>query len=213
MTTPSTPVQTRAPRHVKLVSGKIAQVQTEAEADWFEATRDAYLEQLRFTEKTDLIDLDRLLIHELMIFRWTQWSMSGTDYDGDMVDEKRVTTDIKAYSDQINKIKESMGLNKKARDAAANEGDFSQWIADLKMRAKVFGVHREKQLTKALTLVQELSAIVGVYDRSDAEERQRVGFESADDILKWVRETLLPEFHAIDQYFQEHEQRYWIRDM
>jgi hypothetical protein len=211
MTAP-TVAPVRQPRHVKLVSGKLAQVQTQDEADWFEATRDAYLEQLRFTEKTDLIDLDRLLIHELMIFRWTQYSTAGTDYDGDLIDEKRVTTDIKAYSDQINKIKDSMGLNKKARDLAAAEGDFSQWIADLKQRAKIFGVHRERQLTKALTLVQELHSIVGVFDRSDADERGRIGFESEKDIVKWIRETMLPEFDIIDQHFQENEQRYWIRD-
>ncbi len=40
------------------------------------------------------------------------------DYDGDMVNEKQLTADVKLYSDQINKIKESMGLSKKAREAA-----------------------------------------------------------------------------------------------
>lgn len=208
----TTPV-VRQLHHVDLVSGKLAQVQTKEEADWFKETRDAYLGQLRFTENTDLADLDRLLIHELLIFRWTQWITSGTDYDGDMVDDKRVSADIKAYSDQINKIKESMGLNKKARDAAANDGDFATWIADLKSRAKIFGIHRERQLTKALVLMQELSAVIGVFDRSDAEERERIGFKTEKDVLDWVRNTALPEYHAIDAYFTEHEQRYWIRDL
>lgn len=199
-------------RVVKLVSGKDVTVQTDQEADWFIQTRDSYTTQLKFTEVTDLVDLDRLLILELMVFRFTQHLAQGTDYDGDMLNEKQMLADVKLYSDQINKVKDSMGLNKKSRDDAANEGNFSAWLSDLKSRAKIFGVHREKQLTKALTLMQELSTVVGAYDRSDEEERRKLGFESPAEIVDWVRETMLPEFHALDAYFREHEQRYWVRD-
>lgn len=199
-------------RVVKLVSGKDVTVQTDQEADWFIQTRDSYTTQLKFTEVTDLVDLDRLLILELMVFRFTQHLAQGTDYDGDMLNEKQMLADLKLYSDQINKVKDSMGLNKKSRDDAANEGNFSAWLSDLKSRAKIFGVHREKQLTKALTLMQELSTVVGAYDRSDEEERRKLGFASPAEIVDWVRETMLPEFHALDAYFREHEQRYWVRD-
>lgn len=205
-------VSQRSSRVVQLVSGKDVTVQTDAEAEWFIETRDAYLGELKFTEKTDLIDLDRMLVHELMVFRWTQHLSAGVDYDGDMVNEKQLTGDLKLYSDQLNKIKESMGLSKKARDAGEQEGNFGAWLADLKSRAKIFGVHREKQLTKALALMNELSTIIGAYDRADSEERRKLGFETELEIVDWVRTTMLPEFHALDAYFREHEQRYWIRD-
>lgn len=87
------------------LGGKVTQVQTDQEAEYFEESRDAYLKQTKFTENTDLKDLDRLLVLELMVFRWTQHLSAGSDYDGDMVNEKQLTADIKLYSDQINKIK------------------------------------------------------------------------------------------------------------
>jgi hypothetical protein len=212
VTAPAAPAVTRSPRAVALVSGKIVTVQTAQEADWFEETRNAYLNELKFTEKTDLIDLDRMLMLELMVFRWSNHLAAGTDYDGDMVNEKQLTADLKLYSDQLNKVKESMGLAKKARDAAENEGNFSAWLSDLKSRAKIFGIHREKQVTKALALMNELSTVVGAFDRSDEEERRKLGFDTEKEIVDWVRETMLPEYHALDAYFREHEQRYWVRD-
>lgn len=207
-------VQSTAQRSlaVKLVSGKLVTVLTLTEADWFEETRDAYVKELKFTERTDLVDLDRMLVFELMVFRWTQWMGQGTDYDGDMLDEKQITSNLKLYSDQLTKIKESMGLTKKLRDDAANEGNFAAWFTDLKARAKIFGIHRQHQLTKALTLMNELSTIVGTFDRSDDEERRRMGFENEREIVGWVRTTMLPEYQALDQFFRENEQRYWVRD-
>ena len=209
---PPVPISARNPTVVKLVSCKDVTVQTALEAQWFNQTRDSYTTQLKFTETTDLLDLDRLLVLELMVFRFTQQLAQGHDYDGDMLNEKQMVADLKLYSDQINKVKESMGLSKKSRDDAANEGNFSGWLADLKSRAKIFGVHREKQLTKALALMNELSTVVGAFDRSDDEERRKLGFESDTEIVGWVRETMLPEYHALDAYFRENEQRYWIRD-
>ncbi len=200
-------------RVVRMVSGKVTQVQTDQEAEYFSESRDAYLKQTKFTENTDLKDLDRLLVLELMTFRWTQHLAAGSDYDGDMVNERQLTADIKLYSDQINKIKESMGLNKKAREEAQADGNFSAWLTDLKARAKLFGIHRENQLTKALVLMNELSTIVGTYDRSDVEERRKTGFENEVEIVDWVRSTMLPEFRALDEYFRQHSQRYWIREM
>lgn len=212
MTAPAAAPTQRVTRHVAQVSGKILQVMTNAEAEWFEETRDAYIHELMFTEKTDLIDLDRLLILELMIFRWSQHLAAGTDYDGDMVNEKQLTADIKAYSDQLNKIKDSMGLTKKARDDIANADNFAQKYADLKSRAKMFGIHRETQLTKTLTLGMELSTVVGAFMRADDEERRKLGFEDHKEIVEWIRDTWLPEFHAVDEYFRTHSQRYWIRE-
>lgn len=213
MTAPAqSAANSRAMRTVRMVSGKVTQVQTDQEAEYFEESRDAYLKQTKFTENTDLKDLDRLLVLELMTFRWTQHLAAGSDYDGDMVNERQLTADIKLYSDQINKSKESMGLSKKAREDSLADGNFSQWLTDLKARAKLFGVHRENQLTKGLVLMQELFTIVNTYDRCDAEERRKTGFESEAEILAWVRDVMQPEYSALDEYFRANSQRYWIRE-
>lgn len=197
-----------------MVNGQTTTVLTDDEASYFNNSRDAYLKETRFTENTDLRDLDRLLTLELMIFRWQQWLFAGVDYDGDFLEnEKQLVQDMKYYSDQINKIKEQMGLNKKARDAMANEGNFAAWLSDLKARAKIFGVHRENQLTHALVIMNELSAIIDSFRRSDPEERRKLGFESEKDIVTYIADVLLPEFRQVDDYFKSHVQRYWIRDM
>ena len=154
----------RDPQNVRMVSGKVTQVMTRAEAEYFCESRDAYLKQTKFTENTDLKDLDRLLVLELMTFRWQQHLFAGQDYDGDMVNEKQLTGDIKLYSDQLNKVKDSMGLSKKAReDSLQDGGNFSQWLSDLKARAKLFGTHRENQLTKGLVLMKELFTVVSTF--------------------------------------------------
>lgn len=195
---------------VELVSGEHVTVQTDVEARWFNATRDSYLEQLRFTEITDLRDLDRILIMELMIFRWTLWLASGKTYDGwDIDNADAIRRNIKEYSDQITKVKDSMGLSKKVRDDAANDGNFAAWLQDLTSRARVFGMHRQNQLQRALVLMNELSSIVGSYQRSDAEERHKLGFETEHDIIEWISNTMLPEFREIDEHFRTHEQRMW----
>lgn len=198
---------------VKLVSGKVVTVQTRLEAEWFNETRTIYLDETKFTEATDLRDLDRLLVLELMIFRWTQHLAAGTDYYGHTTNDEQVRKNIKEYSDQINKLKDSLGLSKKLRDETANDGNFSGYISDLKARAKAFGIHREKQNTKGLSLIKELFTIVDTFDRSDPEERRKIGFETERDIVEWIHNVMQPEFDALDDYFKDHEQRYWVRDM
>lgn len=198
---------------VSMVSGETLQVQGDTEARWYNATRAQYAEQLHFTETTDLRDLDRLLVLELMVFRWTQQLAAGRDYTGFEIDEDQLRKNIKEYSEAVTKIKESMGLTKKARDDAANSGDFASWLANVKMRAKAFGVHREHQLSKALVLMNELFSILNAYDRSDGEERAKLGFETDKDILEWIRNTMQPEYRAVDEHFREHDQRYWVRSI
>lgn len=194
-------------------SGEELPLMTHAEVRWFNTNRDMYREQTKFTETTDLLDLDRLLIQELMIYRMSQWLASGSDYDGFEIDETMLRRNMREMSEQITRLKSSMGLTKSARDEAANTGDLSSYITNLKVRARIFGVHREKQLTRALVLMNELSAIVGAFDRSDAEERTKIGFESEKDILDWVRNTMLSEFKELDAHFRANQQRYWIREM
>lgn len=200
-----------APQTVSLVSGEKVEVLTAEESAWFVRSRDNYVKQTAFTDHTDLQDLDRLLTLELLVYRHQQFLFAGADYLGDEIDAKRLVMEVKGLSDQITKLKDAMGLTKKARDDAANEGSLSAILANLKQRAKIWGIHREKQLDIALTLMNELSTVVGTFDRADEEERRKMGFTSEKEIVDWVRSTMLPEYVAVDAYFREHVQRYWVR--
>jgi hypothetical protein len=202
-----------APLTVTTVSGEELTVLTPVEQRWFTNSRDMYLSQTKFTETTDLRDLDRLLSQELMVFRMTQWLSAGVDYHGFEADETLLRRNLREYSEQISRLKSSMNLNKAARDDAANSGDVSVYISELLARAKEFGIMREKQLTRALVLMNELAAILGAFDRSDKEERERLGFVDEKEIVEWIRTRMLPEFREIDEHFRTHEQKYWIRRM
>lgn len=198
---------------VQSVSGEPFKVLSAAEVRWFNDSRDSYLKQTKFTETTDLRDLDRLLVQELLVFRLSQFLSGGVDYEGFEVDETLLRRNVREYSEQITRLKESMGLTKRARDDALAGGDLNAYIANLQQRAQIFGVHRENQLKRALVLMNELSSIVGSFDRSDNEERHRLGFEDEKEIVGWIRTTMLPEFKQIDEHFRANEQRYWIRQM
>lgn len=209
----SVSIASRQPHRVKLVTGKVISVLNAEEASWFNNARDTYLQQTKFTEHTDMQDLDRLLVHELMVYRWTCWISAGVDYDDNAADEHDLQRNIKLYSDQIIKIKESMGLTKKAREEKANKGNFADYLTTLKARAKEFGIHREEQLDKALELLNELFAIVTAFERSDEEEREKMGFKNEKSILEWIVNTAQPEYQALDDYFRANQQRYWVRDL
>lgn len=198
---------------VELCSGEGLMVQTEVEQHWFQHTKGRYLEQTKFTETTDLQDMDRLLCLELLMFRWNQHLASGRDYENNIIDDDLLRKQVKEQSSAITQLKQSLGLDKKTRDAVLSEGNFAVWLADVKRRAKLFGIHREDQLQKALALMNELAGIVSTFDRSDADERKKLGYETEAEILKWIRERMIPDFQAVDQHFVENEQKLWKRDL
>jgi hypothetical protein len=198
---------------VKLVTGEVLQVQTDQERRWFERAKKQYLAQTKFDQQTDLADLDRLLVLELLVFRWSQHLSSGVDYEGALSEDEQLRRKIKDQSEAINRLKTAMGLTKEARNKALDSGNFATYMADLRKRAKEFGIHREEQLRAALVLMNELSAIVNTYDRADTQERKKFGFESDTEIVEWVRTRMIPEYHAIDEHFRKNKQKYWSRDV
>lgn len=197
---------------VKTVSGFEIEVMGRTEAKYFRDQMAKYTAENAFTAVTDLADLDRLLFLELMIFRWTSWLSSGKDYDGYMNSsvEDQVRKNIKEVGPQISSIKNDLGLTKSQRDKEAFES-VGQYLVDLKARAKEHGVRREKQLTAAICLTKELFSLIGTYDRSNELERSKIGLESADDILDWVRFHMKPSFDEVDDYFRKNQQKAWVR--
>lgn len=204
------PVLTR----VNTVAGHTIEVMSLEEARYYRASKGKYLNENKFTAVSDLTDLDRLLFMELMVFRWTGWLSSGRDYDGLLTpnQEDQVRKNLKEMSPLISTVKNDLGLTKSQRDKEAFES-VGQYLSDLKARAKEHGIRREDQLTKALCLTKELFSLIGTYDRSNALERSKIGLETADDILDWVRGHMKPEFDAVDAYFRQNSQKAWVRKL
>lgn len=210
-----TPGQTAAKPvwKVDLCSGEELEVLTEVEQRAFNANRDAYLAQAKFTQNTDLQDLDRLLVLELLSFRWSQHLSMERDYEDQPIEPETLRKQHKEQTAAIIALKASLGLDNKSRRAAANDGDFATWFAEAKRKAQLFGIHRENQLQRALVLCNELKGIVGAFDRSDEEERKKLGFPTEASIVAWVREVFTPEFDAVDAHFLENEQKFWRKDL
>jgi len=82
---------------VSTPSGGQVNLQTPEEADWYDQRRDQYLQQNKFPNVSDLLDLDRLLQLEIMIFRWGQWISQGFDYLHTLVDQQELQKHIREY--------------------------------------------------------------------------------------------------------------------
>jgi len=192
-------------------SGQSIEVLCEAERDFYRGQQASYMAQNKFTNTSDLLDLDRLIFLELLIYRATSWIGRGQDYDGmtlTVTAEVAQRRSLKETSALISVIKNDLGLTKSQRDRDAYES-VGAYITQLKQRARSFGVHREKQVATGITLCKQLFAIIGAYDRSDEVEKRKIGFENAGEILDWVREIMIPEFDAVDAAFINSTQRYW----
>ncbi|HET6914993.1 MAG TPA: hypothetical protein VFH56_02775 [Acidimicrobiales bacterium] len=195
---------------VKTPTGSDLNLQTEGEANWYEQQRDRYLADNRFTNVSDLEDLSRLLTLEIMVYRWTTHLTQGFDYLQGRVNESELKTAIKEYSTEIRQLKGSLGIDRAQREKDKGEtvGDY---IAMLLKRAKEHGVHRDEQYSKSVTYIWELISMVQTHDRCDDQERRELDLTEAS-IIQWVRDTLVPEWDAMNQAYREN-QKIWIADL
>jgi hypothetical protein len=190
-------------------TGTELNLQSSAEADKYEDMRDRYQQDNQFPNVSDLQDLDRLLVFEVMVHRWQTWIAQGFDYQYARVDESALKSNIKEYSTEIRLIKLALGIDKATRDKEKSES-LADYVAKLLERAKVFGYHRNRQYERAVTAFYKLRSLVLTYDRCDDQERSELGL-SPESILEWVRTELISEWDEIDKSFRK-DQSMWIRD-
>jgi hypothetical protein len=196
-------------------SGQKIMVQGQAEKKFYEQTQAKYRSENAFTAVADLNDLDRLLFLELMTYRWTTWLSGGRNYHGEILttsEETEMRRSIRETTPLISTIKNDLGLTKSQRDKDQYES-VGSYIVKLKARAMEHGIHRNNQVNKALSLINELFAMIGAYDRSDTIERAKLGLDNADDILDWIRTTMRPEFDEIDAKYRATQQKTWVREL
>jgi len=192
-------------------TGGEIEVMGDAEERRYNESLAQYTQGVTFTERSDLEDLERILFMELMNYRWSRWLAAGREYDGTIVNnEGELRRWINDYNTAITKIKESLKLDRKGREGDQAMTFDARWRR-LAEHAQEMGIMREKQLGRALEIMQGLFGIVATFDRSDAEERGKIGFPDEASIVQYVRESR-PAFDEIDEYFREHQQRLWVRN-
>lgn len=191
-------------------TGSTLNLQTEGEGRWYEQQRDRYLTDNRFTNVSDLEDLSRLLTLEIMVQRWQTWITQGFDYIAGRVNESDLRSSIKEYSTEIRQVKASLGIDRvtRERDKGETVGDY---VHQLTLRAKEFGVHRNEQYSKSVTYIWELISMVKTYDRCDEQERRELDL-SPETIVAWVRERLIPTWEEMNASFRT-QQKMWIQEL
>jgi hypothetical protein len=191
-------------------AGSELHLQTQEEADWYESRRDRYQKDNMFPNISDLQDLDRLLMLEVLSYRWGLWMAQGFDYLVARVDESGLKNNIKEYSVEIRLLKQSLGIDKSTRDKDKGES-LSDYTEKLLERAKMFGYHRNDQYALAVTKMYELRSMVTTYDRCDDEERAILDL-SMESIFQWIRDNAIKDWDQTSAAFRKN-QAIWIRQM
>jgi hypothetical protein len=191
-------------------AGSTFTVLGERERDLYEQLAVKYQDSLKFSNITDLQDLDRVIAMELLSWRWQMWVSQDQDYMGNSVDVEALKKSITETSRELRLLKKSMGMDKASRNREASDS-ISDYVETLKVRAKEFGLMREEQLTKTLTLFHELAALMTLYHNCTPDERREQNCEQ-DDIFEWLTQIAVPEFEKVDEYFRQNTQKYWRKD-
>lgn len=195
---------------VTTLSGSSFYVLNQEEKDYFEDVSARYVSDNRFSNTSDLQDLDRILMMETMVYRWGRWLALESDYYNNEIDPEKLNKAIKEFSMEIRQLKKAVGLDRVSRDKDKGES-IAAYIENLRRRAQEFGIMRNESAVKAITLFHDLISLVTLADNCTEQERKENHVEDAD-IVQWVRDVT-PEFTDIDKEFRESSQQYWVQSM
>lgn len=200
---------------VQTITGYELELQTQREQAYYKMAQHKYTTENKFTVASDMRALERLIFYETLVFRWQTQLASGRDYDSNFLtpsEEDQLRKNVKETAPLISQIQTDLGLTKSQREKDQFES-VGAYITRLQQAAKQHGVRRERQLGRAIELTMELFSLCGAYARSNANERRKLGFESADDIVEWVLVYMKPRFDEVDEHFRKNQQRFWIREI
>lgn len=191
-------------------SGAALNLLTEQEQDYYESSSAKYQTDNIIINMSDIQELERILLMETLVYRWSQWIAEEKDYFGDPVNVMELQKNIKEYSSEIRLVKKALGIDKATREKEHGE-TVADYIHNLKLRAQEFGIHRNNQAVAAITLWQELVGVVQFHMGSSPDERNEF-HANESDVIKWVVDHI-PVFEEIDDEFRKTSQQYWIRDV
>ena len=190
-------------------SGATIKVMNQSEADYYDQVHKRYLTDNKFKNVSDILELDRILVMELMCYRWGICILAEEDYYGRKINPTEVQKSIETYSREIRGIKKDLGIDKSTRDK--DKGDsIAEYIQMLGIRAKEFGISRNEQAAKAIELLMEARALITLYENSSDSERKEFG-ANLQNLVDWFKGRF-EEFEEIDKALRKN-QATWIRDL
>lgn len=93
-------------------SGSTYQVYNDLEAEHYKQLSERYQEDNVFANVSDIQELDRIIMMELMAYRWGSWLLQEKDYEGKRVNPQELQKSIAAYSKEIREIKKDLGIDR-----------------------------------------------------------------------------------------------------
>ena len=190
-------------------SGATVRVMNQEEADHYERISAQYQTDNKFTNISDLLELDRILTFEIASYRWSQWFNRGEDYQGRKISAPDAQKALEFFSKEIRGIKKDLGIDKSTRDRDQGE-NLASYIQNLGIRAKEFGITRNKQAVAAITLLMEIRSLISLYENSSDSERKEFG-ATLENLVNWIKEKG-DEFDKIDAELRK-SQTYWVREL
>jgi hypothetical protein len=195
---------------VSLPSGAVYYVLTSHEEHYLLDKIERYLTDNHFVNVSDVQDIDRMIVFELLIHRWTLWLSKGRDYFNEDINIKQYSEMAHGYSTEVRQLKKSLGVDKSTRDRTRGDDSVAALWDNLARRAKEFGYKRNEEAVAAITAMQRIKAMLQFHANCDETERKENRCETAD-VLEVINDEV-SKFDAIDEAFRHNVQTYWVRD-
>jgi hypothetical protein len=196
---------------VQLPSGATHFVLTAQEETYLRDKIARYLGDNHFANVSDLLDVDKLVVGELLSHRWTLWVTKQRDYWDDEVPVKQLTDMVNDVQREMRQLKKALGLDKLTREKQHGDASIPAFWDDLRRRAKEFGVSRNEQFYAVLDGFKRMEAMLVWYEKCDEQERLENHCQ-IEDVVEVFRQEVA-KFNAIDEKFRHETQRMWIRAM
>lgn len=194
---------------VELPSGATYYVLTDEEDRYLRDRITRYLSDNHFVNVSDVQDIDKMIVFELLIHRWSMWISKGRDYYDEDINIKQYSDMVKDYSTEVRQLKKALGVDKSTRDRTRGDDSIASLWSNLQRRAAEFGYKRNDEFTQVITSFQRLKAMITFHDKCDELERKENACEVAD-VLEVLREEIR-KFDEIDERFKFEKQSLWVR--
>lgn len=196
---------------VMLPSGAAFYVLTQDEADYLAERVTRYLSDNHFVNVSDFQDIDKMVVFELFVHRWSLWLSKGRDYYDEEINSKQLADTVNAYSTELRQLKKNLGMDKPARDRQRGDDSVAAYLDALPQRALEFGYMRNEQCAKIQEAFMRLSAMLTFHDNCTELERAENAV-TKDDMFEVLRQEIAA-YNQIDEDFRTNVQKYWVRKM
>lgn len=194
---------------VDLPSGAQYLVLTENEAVYLRDSIRRYMSDNHFINVSDIREIDRMIVLELLTHRWQLWLSKERNYYDEDINKKQLADMVKDASGEVRQLKKALGLDKTTRDRTRGDDSIAAHWDNLLRRAREFGYMRNQQYVATITAFQRIKAMIQFHDNCDRVERKENACE-IEDVMEVLREEVR-KFDEVDEEFRHQNQTLWIR--